>query len=165
MSTWGRWRGACGWPGVDTAYVNDADDEALIERANTEQRVLLTQDRGLLRRRALCLGAYARGAHPDTELADVLDRFAPPLAPWTPVHRLQRPAPHRPQGRGGTAAAARHPAHLPGVFPLPGLRPGVLARRAQQTAAGPDRLGTARCPRYQPNLWQLAHSRRCERSR
>ena len=67
--------------GVDTAYANDADDDALIEQASTERRVLLTQDRGLLRRRALWLGAYVRGAHPDAQLADVLDRFAPPLAP------------------------------------------------------------------------------------
>jgi uncharacterized protein len=37
--------------GVDTAYANDRDDDALIEQANAEQRVLLTQDRGLLRRR------------------------------------------------------------------------------------------------------------------
>jgi uncharacterized protein with PIN domain len=69
--------------GVDTAYTNDLDDDALIERANAERRILLTQDRGLLRRRTLWLGAYVRGAHPDTQLADVLGRFAPPLAPWT----------------------------------------------------------------------------------
>jgi len=69
--------------GVDTAYANDADDDTLIEQANAERRVLLTQDRGLLCRRTLWLGAYVRGAHPDTQLADVLDRFAPPLAPWT----------------------------------------------------------------------------------
>jgi uncharacterized protein with PIN domain len=69
--------------GVDTAYASDADDDALIEQASTERRVLLTQDRGLLRRRALWLGGYVRGAGPDTQLADVLGRFAPPLAPWT----------------------------------------------------------------------------------
>jgi uncharacterized protein len=54
-----------------------------IEQANTGRRILLTQDRGLLRRRALWLGAYVYGAHPDAQLTDVLDRFAPPLAPWT----------------------------------------------------------------------------------
>jgi len=68
---------------VDTAYANDAGDDALIEQANAERRVLLTQDRGLLRRRALWLGAYVRGARPDDQLRDVLDRFRPPLAPWT----------------------------------------------------------------------------------
>jgi uncharacterized protein len=69
--------------GVDAAYGNDLDDDTLIARANAGQRVLLTQDRGLLRRRKLWRGAYVRGARPDEQLADVLDRFAPPLAPWT----------------------------------------------------------------------------------
>jgi len=69
--------------GVDTAYGNDLDDDTLIAWANSERRVLLTQDRGLLRRRKLWHGAYVRGARPDEQLADVLDRFALPLAPWT----------------------------------------------------------------------------------
>jgi uncharacterized protein len=69
--------------GVDTAYASEADDDELIERANAEERVLLTQDRGLLRRRKLWLGAYVRGAGPDAQFADVLGRFAPPLAPWS----------------------------------------------------------------------------------
>jgi uncharacterized protein with PIN domain len=69
--------------GVDTAYGNDADDADLVERAGQERRVLLTQDRGLLMRRALWAGAYVRGHGADAQLADVLDRFAPPLAPWT----------------------------------------------------------------------------------
>jgi uncharacterized protein with PIN domain len=69
--------------GVDTAYASDRDDDALIEQANAQRRVLLTQDRGLLRRRRLWLGAYVCGARPDDQLHDVLDRFAPPLAPWT----------------------------------------------------------------------------------
>ena len=68
--------------GVDAAWSNDCDDDTLIELANAGQRVLLTCDRGLLRRRRLWLGAYVRGASPDGQLADVLDRFAPPLAPW-----------------------------------------------------------------------------------
>jgi uncharacterized protein with PIN domain len=69
--------------GIDAAYSNDRDDDALIGQANDEQRVLLTQDRGLLRRRRLWMGAYVRGAAPDDQLRDVLDRFVPPLAPWT----------------------------------------------------------------------------------
>src|SRR5215813_4833620 len=69
--------------GVDAAYANDAADDDLIERANSGQRVLLTQDRGLLCRRTLRLGAYVRCARPDDQLLDVLSRFAPPLAPWT----------------------------------------------------------------------------------
>lgn len=69
--------------GVDAAYRNDLGDDALIERAERERRVLLTQDRSLLRRRKLWFGAYVRGARPDEQLRDALGRFAPPLAPWT----------------------------------------------------------------------------------
>jgi uncharacterized protein len=69
--------------GLDVAYRNDADDDELVVQANSEQRVLLTQDRGILRRRALVAGAYVAGSQPDDQLADVLDRFAPELRPWT----------------------------------------------------------------------------------
>jgi uncharacterized protein len=69
--------------GVDSAYHRYADDDDLIDEANASHRVLLTQDRGLLRRRKLWLGAYVRGAGAEAQLADVLARFAPPLAPWT----------------------------------------------------------------------------------
>jgi uncharacterized protein len=69
--------------GVDAAYHNEAADDELVTWANEERRVLLTQDRGLLCRRKLWAGAYVRGARPDDQLRDVLDRFAPPLAPWT----------------------------------------------------------------------------------
>jgi uncharacterized protein len=69
--------------GIDADYHNDRDDDVLIAQANAERRVLLTQDRGLLRRRRLWLGAHVRGARPDDQLRDVLERFAPPLAPWT----------------------------------------------------------------------------------
>lgn len=69
--------------GLDTDYRNDAADRALVERANAERRVLLTQDRALLMLRRLWFGAYVRGPRPDDQLTDVLDRFAPTLAPWT----------------------------------------------------------------------------------
>jgi uncharacterized protein len=60
--------------GVDAAYANDRDHDALIAQANAEERMLLTQDRGLLRRRKLRQGAYVRGADPDARLAAVVDR-------------------------------------------------------------------------------------------
>jgi len=69
--------------GVDAAYRNDAGDDALLAQANGEHRLLLTQDRGLLRRRALWAGGYVRGDRSADQLTDVLERFAPPLAPLT----------------------------------------------------------------------------------
>jgi uncharacterized protein with PIN domain len=69
--------------GVDTQYRNDANDDELIADAAADQRVLLTQDRGLLRRKAAQHAAFVRGARPDDQLQDFLDRFRPPLAPRT----------------------------------------------------------------------------------
>src|SRR5262245_7056078 len=69
--------------GVDVAYRNDADDDELVAQANAEERVLLTQDRGILRRRGLAHGAYVAGSAPDDQLADVLDRFSLDLQPFT----------------------------------------------------------------------------------
>ncbi|MGI8306706.1 Mut7-C RNAse domain-containing protein [Saccharopolyspora hattusasensis] len=69
--------------GIDTAYRNDATDDELIQQAERERRVLLTQDRGILRRRVLRAGAYVRGADPARQMVDVIGRFAPPLDPWT----------------------------------------------------------------------------------
>jgi uncharacterized protein with PIN domain len=69
--------------GLDTAYDRHADDDALLETSLTQERVLLTRDRGLLHRRALLWGAHVNAEVPDEQLREVLDRFAPPLQPWT----------------------------------------------------------------------------------
>ena len=121
--------------GVDAAYGNDAGDDALIEQANADRRVLLTQDRGLLRRRALWLGAYVRGARRDDQFRDVLDRFRPPLAPWT-----RCPACNGPLAPVAKAAVA------------PALPPGT--RRTYQTFSGCRNCGQV--------YWYGAHSKRLE---
>ncbi|MGW7421366.1 Mut7-C RNAse domain-containing protein [Streptomyces sp. NPDC054813] len=70
--------------GVDTAYEStDIGDPALSARSAAEKRVLLSRDRGLLRRRELWAGAYVYSTSPDDQLHDILDRFAPELRPWT----------------------------------------------------------------------------------
>ncbi|UQX01616.1 Mut7-C ubiquitin/RNAse domain-containing protein [Streptomyces sp. RerS4] len=70
--------------GVDAAYDNeDPGDPALATRSAAEHRVLLSRDRGLLRRREIFAGAYVYSDNPDEQLRDVLGRFAPELAPWT----------------------------------------------------------------------------------
>ncbi|MGG8409964.1 Mut7-C RNAse domain-containing protein [Streptomyces sp. 12297] len=70
--------------GVDAAYESeDIGDPALATRSAAEQRVLLSRDRGLLRRREIFAGGYVYSDRPDEQLRDVLGRFAPELRPWT----------------------------------------------------------------------------------
>ena len=70
--------------GVDTAYEStDIGDPALAARSAAEQRVMLSRDRGLLRRRELWAGAFVYSTRPEEQLRDVLDRFQPGLRPWT----------------------------------------------------------------------------------
>ncbi|MFF7726900.1 Mut7-C RNAse domain-containing protein [Streptomyces sp. NPDC008001] len=70
--------------GVDAAYESeDIGDPALAALSAAERRVLLSRDRGLLRRREIWAGAYVYSDRPDEQLRDVLGRFAPALAPWT----------------------------------------------------------------------------------
>jgi len=70
--------------GVDTAYEStDIGDPALAARSAAEKRVMLSRDRGLLRRRELWAGGYVYSTRPEDQLRDVLDRFRPDLRPWT----------------------------------------------------------------------------------
>jgi uncharacterized protein with PIN domain len=121
--------------GVDTAYCRDAGDDELIERANTDRRVLLTQDRGLLQRRSLWRGGYVRGARTDEQFTDVLHRFAPPLAPWTRC-----------------TACNGQLAPVPKADVTALLKPGT--RRTYDSFA--------RCQRCGRVYWRGAHSRRLQ---
>ncbi|EGX59593.1 hypothetical protein SZN_12138 [Streptomyces zinciresistens K42] len=70
--------------GVDTAYEStDLGDPALASLSAAERRVMLSRDRGLLRRRELWAGAYVYSTRPEDQLHDVLGRFRPELRPWT----------------------------------------------------------------------------------
>ncbi|MBB6418871.1 Mut7-C RNAse domain-containing protein [Streptomyces sp. AK010] len=70
--------------GVDTAYEStDIGDPALAARSAAERRVMLSRDRGLLRRRELWAGAFVYSTRPEEQLRDVLERFRPELLPWT----------------------------------------------------------------------------------
>jgi uncharacterized protein with PIN domain len=61
----------------------DPGDPALAARSARERRILLSRDRGLLRRRELWAGAFVHSDRPAEQLRDVLSRFTPVLAPWT----------------------------------------------------------------------------------
>jgi hypothetical protein len=60
--------------GFDSLYRRDADDADLVRLAGG-QRILLTRDRGLLKRRAVTHGYLVRPRHPRDQAAEVLRRF------------------------------------------------------------------------------------------
>ena len=86
----------CGF-GIDAAYEPGSDDSQLATRSTTEQRELLTRDRGLLFRKAVYDGALLRSGDVEVQLAEVLGRFP----------RASRP------GRAACAAARFSPKCLP----------------------------------------------------
>jgi uncharacterized protein len=63
--------------GLDATLPAGATDDQLAKAAEREQRILLTRDRELLKRRIIAHGYYVRQTHPDAQLAEVLQRFGP----------------------------------------------------------------------------------------
>lgn len=61
--------------GLDTRYRNDADDPELARVAETDDRILLTRDLGLLKRSRVTYGAFVRATDPERQLREVLQRF------------------------------------------------------------------------------------------
>jgi hypothetical protein len=71
--------------GFDTRYRNDYEDEELARISSQERRILLTRDRGLLKRSIVTHGYCLRTTQPRQQLLDVLRRFDlfGSLAPFT----------------------------------------------------------------------------------
>ncbi len=61
--------------GFDAAYARGADDEELVRAARRESRILLTRDRGLLKRRLVTHGYLVRATAPRAQVAEVIRRF------------------------------------------------------------------------------------------
>lgn len=61
--------------GFDTLYLNAYDDKELARIAVTEQRIVLTRDRELLKRRAISHGCYIRAVHPQEQLREIVSRL------------------------------------------------------------------------------------------
>lgn len=61
--------------GFDTLYRNDYDDDELAAISSQEQRILLTRDRGLLKRSIVTYGYAVRSPHPEEQVMEVLERF------------------------------------------------------------------------------------------
>jgi uncharacterized protein with PIN domain len=71
----GRLSGYLRMCGLDTLYRNDWQDQDLAATAVAEHRILLTRDRGLLKRAEVTHGYLVRGHRPRAQLMEVLDRF------------------------------------------------------------------------------------------
>lgn len=61
--------------GLDTLYQNDYDDATLAEISSQQQRILLTQDIGLLKRSIVIYGYSVRSSDPKQQVREVLKRF------------------------------------------------------------------------------------------
>jgi uncharacterized protein len=61
--------------GFDSLYGNSLDDEELVRLARREMRIVLTRDRGLLKRRSVTHGYLVRSLVPHEQLAEVVRRF------------------------------------------------------------------------------------------
>lgn len=61
--------------GFDTLYRNDYDDETLARISADEHRILLTRDRGLLKRRIVTHGCFIRSDDPRKQLEEVCTRL------------------------------------------------------------------------------------------
>lgn len=61
--------------GFDTLYRNDLDDEQLEDISRRENRVLLTKDRGLLKRSLITRGYFIRAIEPRKQILEILKRF------------------------------------------------------------------------------------------
>ncbi|KOR36974.1 MULTISPECIES: Mut7-C RNAse domain-containing protein [Planktothricoides] len=61
--------------GFDTLYRNDYPDEELADVSSQENRILLTRDIGLLKRKIVTHGYWVRNTDPERQLREVLQRF------------------------------------------------------------------------------------------
>ena len=66
--------------GFDAVYSNDATDAVLAGISSAERRVLLTRDRGLLKRKIVEYGYCVRQTEPRAQLVCVLRRYDPAAA-------------------------------------------------------------------------------------
>ena len=61
--------------GFDTDYRKDRDDDELAYISSNEDRVLLTRDIQLLKRKVITKGMFIRNTDPLKQIAEVLDKF------------------------------------------------------------------------------------------
>ncbi len=71
----GKLAGLLRMAGFDTFYRNYISDPALIEVAGQEQRIVLSRDKDLLKRKELVFGYLVREIYPAKQLAEVIHLF------------------------------------------------------------------------------------------
>jgi hypothetical protein len=71
--------------GFDARWASDLDDDTLASIGQAEHRIVLTRDRGLLKRRRVSHGMFVRSEQPVEQVVDVLRRLdlGARLAPFT----------------------------------------------------------------------------------
>jgi uncharacterized protein with PIN domain len=71
--------------GFDAWWASDADDETLVDISLAQRRVLLTRDRGLLKRRIVTRGVFVHSDEPKAQTLEVIRRLdlGERLAPLT----------------------------------------------------------------------------------
>src|SRR4051812_21273038 len=71
--------------GFDVWWTSDADDETLVDVSLAERRILLTRDRGLLKRRVVTQGVFVHSDDPQAQTVEVIRRLdlGERLAPFT----------------------------------------------------------------------------------
>jgi uncharacterized protein with PIN domain len=121
--------------GFDAAYRNDSDDAELARRSEAEERVLLTQDVGLLKRSRVRHGYRVRSRDPEVQLREVLDRYG--------LRGEIRPLRRCPRCNGLLVEVAKE---------------SVAARLPPHTRAGYERF--RECPDCHQLYWQGAHHAR-----
>ncbi len=71
----GRLAGYLRMLGFNTIYRNDFDDEHLAQIASEQNRILLTRDRGLLKRSSVTYGYWVRNTNPKDRLIEIMRRY------------------------------------------------------------------------------------------
>jgi len=61
--------------GLDAWWGNDVNDQTLADISVQQQRILLTRDRGLLKRRAITHGLFVRSDAPEDQVLEVIRRL------------------------------------------------------------------------------------------
>lgn len=84
--------------GLDAAYRRDYPDEELARISVDEKRILLTRDRGLLKRNMIIRGYFVRATNPREQVIELLQRFdlvslVSPFERCIHCNKLLRPVP------------------------------------------------------------------------